>query len=206
MMSFHEAPIRTGRGVVHALVMTPRHPVVAGRERLRELRLDTEPGAIDRQCIAEVERRRGRVQVLVFRGKSDDGASSWSFDATLTAAEEDEIGHRMVASMAPTRLAYLRAGVYVHVHSDFSPRDAEIFKRGTATAIAELERLLPLLTDARNKAQAQIDLWSLKHLSFYLTSSLTRVLDEILVDKLPLLEPRTAKVEKLLGDEALLRR
>ena len=198
MIEFSESSIPTTRGLRHALVMTPRQHVVVGRERLAALRQRPSQGAIDRQCVAEVTRRRGRIEVLVFRGASDEGDGSWRFADDLAPDDADELGRLMVASMAPTRLALMQAGVFVHVHSDFSPRDADLFKRGTARVIDDAQLLVDAAGDAAARARAQADLWSLKHLSFYLTSPLGRVLDEILVDKLPLLEHRSETLRQLL--------
>lgn len=197
-IEYQESTIATAKGQKHALVMAPRVPVAVGAERLSALRRGLERGSIDDECISEVRRRGGRIQVLVFRGRNDSGSGAWSFGEGLTAADETELGRLIVKSMETTRRLLTAEGVFVHVHSDFTFRDAQIFKNGTECVIAEATDELARgeLTDDR-RTELKVDLWTLKHLCFYFTLPLSKVLRDVLPDKLPLLERRAQSVREL---------
>lgn len=178
--------------------MAPRTRIVVGRERLESLRHGSARSPIDDECIQEVRRRRGRIHVLVFRGRDDSGDGQWTFHDALSADEEIELGTLIVQSMETTRRALVGEGVLVHVHSDFTFRDTQLFKQGTDLVIAAAERQLARADlPPQRAAELKLDLWTLKHLSFYFTSALSRILSEVLPDKLGLLEKRARTAREL---------
>lgn len=196
---FHdEAKVVTSKGPRHVLVMTPRAPLRVGRERLIELRRSAAGSPIDDECVRRVRRGRGRIRAVLFRGRNDDSSASWGFAEDLGPDEELELAQLLVRSMNVTRRRLMAAGVLVHMHTEFSFRDADLCKRATERVIDELEgelaeRVSPATTLLR------LDLWALRHLTFYFTLAFDKVLSSVLPDKLPILERREHRVQELLA-------
>ncbi len=194
-----EATVATKGGPRTVLVVAPRARVVAGRERLEELRASLKPGAIDLQLVREVRRRRGRLDALLMRGRSADGNGEWRLDPSLSDDDRAELGYLLAKSHLPNHRRFMVAGICVYVHTDFADAELEMFKVGAERLRGELEASVASRRgDEDEAATERVDLWVLKNLSFWFGISAERVLAEILPEQLPMFEARRPHMQAMI--------
>jgi hypothetical protein len=184
-----ELTLETKDGARLALIVTPA-PVVLGRARLEALRKSTAPGALDRFILDEVRKRAGSVSALVVRGVD------WRVDPSLDVHDREELGLLLTRSQVPTYRRFLSAGMVVVVHGEFGPIETEIFRRGAEHVIADIESSPARSDDAR--AIQRVDVFNLKHLCFFFSLSIDRLLTEILPPQLKLFETRAERIRDML--------
>lgn len=184
-----EATLETNDGPRVALIVTPS-PVVVGRARLEALRKSVAAGALDREIIDEVRKRAGRVKALVIRGVD------WRVDPALDVHDREELGLLLTRSQLPTYRRFLSAGMVVVVHGEFGPVETEVFRRGAEHVIADIESSPAKRVDDR--ALQRVDLFNLKHLCFFFSLSIDRLLREILPPQLKLFETRAERIRDML--------
>jgi hypothetical protein len=186
---FTEATLDTKDGPRVALIVTPS-PVVVGRARLEALRKSTAPGALDREIIEEVRKRQGRVKALVIR------FADWRVDPSLDVHDREELGLLLTRSQLSTYRRFLSAGIVVVVHGELGPVETEVFRRGAEHVIADIESSPARRDDDR--ALQRVDLFDLKHLCFFFSLSIDRLLTKVLPTQLELFETRAERIRDML--------
>lgn len=205
-----ERDFETPAGTRVALVVTPTTRIVAGRERLEELRREHYTGAsLDREVLAHARSRAGQDQMIVFRGRSDDGSGSWTMAADLSDDERDELGYRLVRDQLATYRRLVAAGVFALVHSDWDPPAVDAYISGTQRLLRELEsESIPEVDapDAEAVVIDRVDRWLLTHLTLFYAEPIDDVLSRVLAKQIPLLEQRVPALREManaLPDHAI---
>ena len=181
--------IETRKGPRRALVLTPEADIRVGRERLLALRTGGASGEIDQVLADRVRFSKVHYDVVVFRGKTEDGAASYRLDDQLEREQLEELALRLVASQLSCWRSLLELGVSLIVHSDFGS-SAKPF-RDACRSLADT----PDRDSGVGARVANIDEWLLRHLIFYFSQSYEATMSTLLPDKLPLLELRKEKLE-----------
>jgi hypothetical protein len=200
-LDFKEARIESRVGTRFAIVVSPMRPMLWGHARLEQLRQATGASTVDRQIFEAVKQRGARVTVLCIRGKNDDVSGHWRLEDDLDDGDAEELGYLLVRSQLATYRRLVAHGIIALIHSDWGPREATAFRRGSERLRSELR----LAQASREKLAlevdpvAALDRWMLQHLTFFLTLSTTKVLDDFLPEKLPLLVPRVPRIAALLA-------
>jgi hypothetical protein len=195
-LTFDDEIVVTKGGRHPVLVVTPREVLTVGHTRMAKLRERSTPSALDQEILRQVRRRSGRIQMLMLRGQSDDRTGLWQIDPALSEAEAWELGYFLVRSQLPAHRRLLSAGVVAFLHVHFASRDVEAMRRGVDRLMAEMQAE-PDLGDATS-AIRKVDLWVLRHLSFYFSLSSAQVLHDVLPSKALLFESRIPRIRELL--------
>lgn len=192
---FSDAVIESHKGPRRALVITPTQVHRVGRETLERLRASGDEGPIERSIVDYMERASEPYPFTIFRGQDEDGTVSWGLEEGLDQHEAHELARRLILSHLATHRCLLRAGTYVMVHTDFDSRDALVFRRASEELAEERARTLAETTEPT--AEAQADLWILRHYNFYFSLGYEKVLANVLPDRVPLIELRQGHIESL---------
>ena len=90
--TIEDLPIRHQELTHRAIVITPKNPMVLGRERIEALRRPTSLNKVDRWLIDQAVRRSGKSRLILFRACNRQGERVWQFDPSLSDAELEEAG------------------------------------------------------------------------------------------------------------------
>src|SRR5688572_7529668 len=82
-----DLPIRHETLSHRAIVITPKNPMVLGRERIEALRGSTSLNRVDRWLIDQAVQRSGKSRMILFRACNRFGERVWQFDPNLSDAE-----------------------------------------------------------------------------------------------------------------------
>jgi len=196
MFDIGEVAIETRRGPRHAMVVTPRTHVRVGRERLENPR-GREMSEVDRLLLEQMHAREGRICVVIFRGRNDEGSASWGFEEDLDSHQANDLALDLLRGMVLVYRSFFEAGVCVHAHADWGPVEARAFRDANGVLIGELgeklqmETLTPVV-----RRQAELELWTLRNLTFFFTLGFSTLVGSVLPEKLPLLEMRTERLRE----------
>lgn len=194
MLDIDEVGIETRRGPRKAMVVTPTEHVRVGRERLENPR-GREMSDVDRQLLEQMQRREGRVTAVIFRGRDDHGAGSWGFDPSLDAHESDALALELLRGMVLVYRSFVESGVCVHAHADWGPAEARAFRVANASLVGELgEQLARGGLRPVQRREAEVELWTLRNLTFFFTLGYRTLVRSVLPEKLPMLEQRTDRL------------
>ncbi len=185
-VAFSDHTLQTRKGPRNALVIAPTGPRVVDRARLERLRASSGQSEIEDAIIARIEAAAEPYALVVFRGCSEDGAGTWGYAPDLSEDEVQELSRLLIVSHLPTHRCMLRHGVYVMVHTDIAPCEAEALRRASQDLYEERSR--GLQSSAAGSASADSDLWIFRHMNFYLALSFDKAMSSVLPDKLPLIE------------------
>jgi len=191
-LQIDERTLLTSRGPRVALMLWPSAPITLGAARLAELRTDLKRATVDQQIVREIKRRRGRVQMLIFRGVGPNGAA-WRFDPALSDDDAEELGYLLTKSQLPTWRRLAVSGVHLHLHTDWGVRESGTCRRGAV-------RLRHELTTGTPGATARFDAYMLSYLSLFYSADLDHVLRDLLPNQLGLVEQRAARIHELIAD------
>ncbi len=194
-LSFDEQVVSTPAGKHSVLVATPCVQIDVGHMRMAQLREKVEPGPIDREILRQVRRRSGRISMLMMCGQNTDASAYWRIDPALPDGDAWELGYLLSRSQVPTHRRFLAAGVVVFLHVHFGAREVEAYRRGVERLTKELSALSDKGEDG---AIRKVDLWVLRHLSFYFTLSSAQVLHDVLPGKAALFESRVPRIKEML--------
>jgi len=199
-VEFGTSVLETRRGPRTALMVTPSRDIRVGRERLRELRVAPDGGSLDEQ-IWRSATKHADASIMVMRGRNDDGSGSWGFDEELTDEETTELGELLVRSQVPTYRRLIAAGMLALIHVEFGFREVAALRNATAVVRDELERRSQSELEKAPPAAAvhALDVWILRHLTFFFSVSFDKVASDTLPEMLPLIEQRAAHLEELVA-------
>ncbi len=200
-VAFSSMVVESRKGPRNTLVVTPTGAHQVGRDHLERLRDPEADGQIEASIVDHVEDAAQPFPMVIFRGRSDDGAGTWGISGELGMDEEKELARRLVRSHLPTHRRLLRAGTYVMVHTEFDSRTADLLRRASEQLHDELARTLADV--AEPTPQQQADLWILRHYNFYFSLGFEKVVKDVLPERVPLIELRKSHIETLarsLGD------
>jgi hypothetical protein len=190
---FVERGIETRNGPRVALVVEPTIQMRLGEERLAALRKQTGWSEVDREIAVAAQSRAGRVQIMLFRGKSAKGEGTWDMDPDMPDASLDELGYRLAKTQLPTYRRLLASGVFMHVHTDLTAHTATALQRGADRLVRELALSGP------DAAVRRVDRWIVQHLTFFFTLGTDKVLTDILPDQVPLFEQRLPRIREMVA-------
>ena len=185
-VAFFDQTLQTRKGPRNALVIEPNGPRVVDRARLERLRASIGQSQIEDAIIARIEAAAEPYALVVFRGRSEDGAGTWGYAPDLSEDEVQELSRLLIVSHLPTHRCMLRHGVYVMVHTDIALREAEALRQASQELYEE--RCRSLESSAFGSARGDMDLWIYRHMNFYMTLSFDKAMSSVLPDKLPLIE------------------
>jgi len=196
-LSFDDDVVVSKQGKHPVLVVTPREVVTVGHMRMAQLRDRTAPSALDQEILRQVRRRSGRIQILMLRGQNDDGSGAWQIDPSLGDDEAAELGYWIARSQLPSHRRLLASGLLAFLHVHFGSRDVSALRRGVDRLTAEMQSERDLGDEL--SAIRKVDLWVLRHLSFYFSLSSAQVLHDQLPSKAALFESRIPRIRELLA-------
>src|SRR5205814_7583732 len=110
--------LRKGGLEYRAMTITPKNPMIIGRERIEKLRHAGDVNQVERSLIAQV-RRRDDVRVVLFRAKNDTGERVWQFGPDLEDSMMEDAGTVMTRALLPLHRRLMAAGVMLMVHTDW---------------------------------------------------------------------------------------
>jgi hypothetical protein len=199
---FHERVIDTIRGPRLALIATPNEDLVFTRERAEVVRRDPGMSDLDREIVEQVDARRGKLHVFVFRGSAPDGKGSWTIDANATPAQTADMGNVVMRSQVPVWRYFLLSGVFLNAHVGWGPREAKACQAGLRDLADELgamaERHEMQARDDELARLTRLDLWITRNLAIFLGGDFERVFDLVLPQRLGMLAPRLPRIQKLI--------
>ncbi len=182
----------TRRGARHARVAAPGGEVVVGARDLEALQADPDaPSELDAVLIEAVADSEVPLTAFVFAGQRGDGC--WRLDPTLSPEASRRLGYHLARSQLTLYRALVAAGISLCFGVAMGMAEAAALKTGTARLIEELEG-----GAAVGGATVEANLWVLRHLTFFTSASLDRVLAGTLAEKLLLCEGRAQRVRALL--------
>ncbi len=150
---------------------------------------------VDRHLLEQMRQREGRVNAVVFRGRDDVGDGSWGFDPALDAHEADALALELLRGMVLVYRAFVESGVCVHAHADWGPAEARAFRVANGTLVAELgQQLEHGQLGPVQRREAEVELWTLRNLTFFFTLGFRTLVRSVLPEKLPMLETRTERL------------
>lgn len=196
-IAFSDTVVHSRKGPRRALVLTPTGHRRLGLERLEQLRATNDESHIETALVDAIENAVERYQIVIFRGRSDDGEGTWGFEEDLAPRDADDLARALVLSHLPTHRALLRHGAYVMVHTDFGPREADALRRASQILHDEMTVNDP---DEGDVAIHEANVWILRHLNFYFSLNFEKVVESVLPDKLPLIELRTHNIGRLVDE------
>jgi len=199
-MRFTERRIETPDGLSLVLVVTPDRDVRVDRARLEELRATGAQGTIDKEIIAEVERRKGKVAALMLRCRDREGRVSWGFDDELGEDECLELGYLLIKSQVATYRRFVENGVQGHFVVELGERETRALNTGKMRLVGELgEQLERLAEDDPRAAILMFHIWLLQNFMFRLHLTADETLETFLPRSLPILEGGRRLVERMLA-------
>lgn len=201
-LAFEQIPIQTKNGPRTVLVVTPRVHLLLGQERLAQLRGDTRPGALDDTLYLRVKSLAAPPSVVVFRARSDDGTGSWGFDPQLPDTQARELAKRLARTHVESHRRLFAAGVLAVVHTDYGPREAELFRTAEGELAQEEEERAKNETGTAS-ALAQLNIWTLRTLSFTYTLRAQKVIADLLPSTIAMLEQTAPMVKEMLAAAAV---
>ena len=104
------------------------------------------------------------------------------------------MGYLLMKSHLPFYRALMQLGVLLFIYCDWEGRDYEVLKRGQERLLAERT------VGSVHTAVQRLDAWTLRHLVFFFTNSVYKVLGSMLPDKIPLIEQRIPRIRKMLDE------
>lgn len=193
---FEERVFETPVGQRAAMLITPASHLRVGKDRLSS---DPPTGLseVDAEILSQAELRASRVELAIFRGQDDDGRGSWAFADDLEDEDAVVVASRMLDSHLMVYRGLVKAGLCLHVHVEWGPRELRAFRIVTQEKIETLEDRIAERRTAEAASDA-VDLWILRNLVFYFGVSLDKLLTTILPDKLPLMEKRIIRVQRMM--------
>jgi hypothetical protein len=197
-LAFDTTSIGTANGPRSALIVTPRVHLVLGAARLASLREATQPGALDDALYLRVKTMEPPPTVVIFRARSNDGQGSWGFDPQLAEADARELAKRLARTHMESHLRLFAAGVLAVVHTDYGLREANLFRTAEAELAQEEEGRAASET-GRASALAQLNLWTLRTLTFTHTLRAEKVIADLLPSTIQMLERTAPMVKEMLA-------
>lgn len=199
---FSERWIDTIRGPRLALIATPNEPLVFTRDRAQLLRRDPGMSDLDREIVSQVDARRGKLHVFVFRGQAPDGRGRWAIDPEATVAQTADMGAVVMRSQLPVWRHFLLSGVFLTAHLDWGKREAAACQSGLRDLADELgamaERHELQARDDEVARLTRLDLWITRNLAVFLGGDYERVFEVVLPQRLGMLAPRLARIQGLI--------
>gem|GEM_PF-2021576 len=191
--SFSEISLRPPPRATSALIMTPVHRTVVGRERLGRIPESSPLSDAERRMLERIEARSPETSVLVFNA-SVGGESLWRFDPTFSSDELQSVGSQFVASLMPFYRRVVAAGIVSFVHVGWQPSDLVPLRLGL-TSLAE--SLHDRETDADLRA---LDEWITKHLLLFSSLPLHHFVEVLLPQHSMLLARRRERCQELVSE------
>jgi hypothetical protein len=193
-LAFDEIAVPTASGARSALVVTPRVHVSLGAARLAALRAAQRGGEIDDALYLRVKACARPPSAVLFRAKSDDGTGSWGFDRNLSEVDARDLAKRLARTHMKSHRRLFAAGVLAVVHTDYGTREADLFRAAEAE-LAKEEEARAVSGNSPESAIAQLNLWTLRTLTFTYTLKASKVISDLLPATIVMLE-RTAPIVK----------
>lgn len=193
-LAFEEIAVPTASGARSALVVTPRLHISLGAARLAALRAAERGGEIDDALYMKVKSCTQSPSAVIFRARSDDGAGSWGFDPRLPDADARDLAKHLARTHMQSHRRLFAAGVLAVVHTDYGTREADLF-RAVETELAQEEEARA----ASGSAGAQLNLWTLRTLTFTYTLRASKVISDLLPNTIVMLERTAPMVKEMLA-------
>jgi hypothetical protein len=179
-----------------AMVITPKKPMVLGRERIDGLRGSTSLNKVDRWLIDQAVRRQGRNRVILFRACNGRDERVWQFDPSLSDAELEEAGYVLTCALVPFHRRLLNAGVVLMVHTDWGVRECYAMRHG----VRKLEGELKHPKQGVDTAVLAADRWLLSNMLLHVALSLQHVTQRLLPLHLGMIDRRWSQVSPMLSE------
>jgi hypothetical protein len=193
-LAFEEIAVQTASGARSALVVTPRVRISLGAARLAALRAAEQGGEIDDALYLRVKSCRESASAVIFRARSDDGSGSWGFDPELGDVDARDLAKRLARTHMESHRRLFGAGVLAVVHTDYGTREAALFRAAESELAQEEEARA-----ASGSAVAQLNLWTLRTLTFTYTLKASRVISDLLPNTIAMLERTAPMVKQMLA-------
>lgn len=178
-----------------AMVITPKQPMVLGKERIDKLRGSTSLNKVDRWLIEQAARRQGRNRVLLFRACNARDERVWQFDPSLTDPELEEAGYVLSCALIPFHRRLLNSGVVLMVHTDWGVRECYAMRHG----VRKLERELRAAGKSMHGAVRAADQWLLSNMLLHVALSLEHVTQKLLPLHLGMIDRRWSQIGGMLS-------
>ena len=174
-----------------ALVITPKQPIVVGRERIERLRGPSTLNHVDRWLIGQVAARHDNVRIVLFRACNSAGLRVWQFDATLSEPELQDAGYVLTRALVPFHRRLLNAGVVLMAHTDWGLRECYAMRYGVRRREQEL-------AEGKQNSVHEVDRWLLGNMLLHVALSLEHVTQRLLPNHLSMVDRRWHQVTQLL--------
>lgn len=181
--------MRKGELVQTAISITPRRPMVIGRERLAHLARSASVNDVERDLIATAARQRARIVLL--RAANDEGERRWDFDPDLSERELERAGAVMGRALLPLHRRLVSVGVMLMVHTEWSPRDCYTMRAAARTLIEERQ--------GSRDPLGQLDIWLLENMLLYVSLGAGHITEKLLPSYLGAIERRLPRMGSILA-------
>ena len=172
--------IATNAGPVGVLVVKPVGFHTAGAERSRSHGAANDVSPMDAAICSAVRSHASEARALLFQACHDDG--SWGFSSELDGEELDQAAYAVIRGMLGVYREVVRAGWVTVFSSDFDPVTQMALRRGTEMRLEELDSVIH-----------PEEIWVYRHLAFFTTLGLERVLSSVLPGKMRMLMARNER-------------
>jgi len=190
-----DLPIRHETLIHRAIVITPKNPMVLGRERIEGLRGSTSLNRVDRWLIDQAVQRAGKSRMILFRACNRLGERVWQFDPSLSDPELEEAGYLLTCALVPFHRRLLNAGVVLMAHTDWGLRECYAMRHG----VRKLEQELMVDTPESNKHVRSVDRWLLNNMLLHVALSIDHVTQRLLPLHLGMLDRRWEQLQSSLA-------
>ena len=175
-----------------AMVITPKHAMVLGRERIEKLRSPGSLSQVDRWLIGQAQARRGNARIVLFRACNSAGDRVWQFDPGLREAELEEAGYLLTCALVPFHRRLLDAGVVLMAHTDWGIRECYAMRYGVRRREQELAQ-------SAEGPLREVDRWLLGNMLLHVALSLEHVAERLLPNHLSMVDRRWLQLAPLLS-------
>jgi hypothetical protein len=194
--------VETSAGPKKVLVVTPTVEIIGGRDKLEELRGSVATSTVDREIVDHLAGADfGDYRAFVFRGRSEDGAGSWSFGPDLSEDEKGELSHLMFRAQLPLNRLCAAKGMFDNLYIEFGQAELAAFARATQRIAAEIRTRVPrYATQETAEARlARLELWLVERYAFYSAMPLSVLLQRVIPPRLQRNADRKDELRALLA-------
>lgn len=191
--------LETPRGPRRAIVATPARHMRLSLDDLSQRRVESDQTDDE---FARALRLSPDARLMIFRGRDESGAGSWGVAEDASESEAADLGELMVRRYLPIWRSLAASGLVLLVHLELDERTREGLEAGRRIVMRELRlksRTEGTLADEVEEALTRLDLWILKHLTFFFGLSFERATRTTLPDMMPMLEQRDVSLRRLLA-------
>lgn len=188
---FNEYVVTQNPEPTRALVMTPAHEMVFGRERISQASQSSTLSPVERRMVERIEQRTPETSLLILDA-SPGGENLWRFDPSFTTEELEAVGAAFVSALLPFYRRVAAAGIVSFAHVGWNPSDLIPVRTGVRSLVDGASQ------SDQDPDLAALDQWIAKNLVLYSSLSREHFTKTLLPEHIPLLARRHDRVRELV--------